>query len=147
MGRFLFINGPNLNLLGERETSIYGEVSLVEMEKKLKSLGENDKVEVLFFQSNEEGKLIDRIHRAKDEKIKCIIINAGAYTHTSIAIRDALLGVKIPFVEVHISNIYKREKFRSHSYLSDIADGVISGFGYLSYELAYIYALKRYGKV
>lgn len=139
--KILVLNGPNLNMLGERETSIYGKVSLGEIEKRLKdsSLGN----EIMFFQSNHEGAIIDRLHRAFDEKIGYIILNAGAYAHTSIALRDALLAVKIPFIEVHITNVYSREEYRKTSYISDIAEGVISGFKDAGYIMALGYILSK----
>lgn len=140
--KILVLNGPNLNMLGERETSIYGKVSLGKIEKRLKdsSLGN----EIMFFQSNHEGAIIDRIHKAFEEKIGYIILNAGAYAHTSIALRDALLAVKIPFIEVHITNVYAREEYRKTSYISDIAEGVISGFKDTGYSMALGYILSKY---
>jgi len=132
--KILIINGPNLNMLGIREKSIYGDRGfddyLVNLQTKF--LG----TDLVYFQSNSEGELVSAIQRAYLDKVDAIVINAGAYTHTSIAIRDALLAVKIPFVEVHISNVFAREEFRHKSYLSDIAMGVISGFGLYSYDLA-----------
>jgi len=132
--KILIINGPNLNMLGIREKSIYGDRGfddyLVNLQTKF--LG----TDLVYFQSNSEGELVSAIQRAYFDKVDAIVINAGAYTHTSIAIRDALLAVKIPFVEVHISNVFAREEFRHKSYLSDIAMGVISGFGLYSYDLA-----------
>ena len=131
--KLLVINGPNLNMLGQRESGHYGSLTLAEINGKLveKSAG---KADLEFFQSNHEGEIVDKIHRSGS--FKGIIINAGAYTHTSIAIRDALLAVKIPFIEVHLSNVYSRESFRHTSFLSDIAKGVIAGFGWMSYSLA-----------
>ena len=136
MPKVLVINGPNLNLLGTREPHIYGSTTLADVENGLRSQGEALGVEVLCFQSNHEGAIVDRIHAAHTEGVGWILINAGAYTHTSVAIRDALAGVAIPFVEVHISNVHKREAFRHHSYLSDIAEAVMVGFGTQGYGLA-----------
>ena len=136
MPKVLVINGPNLNLLGTREPHIYGSTTLADVEAGLRAQGEALGVEVLCFQSNHEGAIVDRIHAAHTEGVGWILINAGAYTHTSVAIRDALAGVAIPFVEVHISNVHKREAFRHHSYLSDIAEAVMVGFGTQGYGLA-----------
>ena len=132
---FLLINGPNLNLLGQREVGIYGEISLDSIEGALREKAKLEDVQIEFFQSNFEGALVDRIHQALGKE-DGILINAGAYTHTSIAIRDALLGVAIPYVEVHLSNIYSREEFRHKSFLSDKALGLVCGFGPNSYQLA-----------
>lgn len=140
--KILVINGPNLNMLGEREKDLYGKLSLGGIEKKIKEAA-GSKHELLFFQSNHEGALIDRIHRAFDESVDSIIINAGGLTHTSIALRDALLAVNIDFVEVHITNIFAREYYRKESYLSDIAIGVISGFQAEGYLMALGYLLTR----
>ena len=142
--KILVLNGPNLNLLGSRQPELYGAVSLKEIEKSLKQLASKLGVELEFFQSNSEGELVDKIQSAFGS-CQGILINAGAYTHTSIAIRDALLAVKIPFVEVHLSNIFSREQFRHHSYLSDIALGVVCGFGANSYLLG-LEALVEYLK-
>jgi len=142
--KILVLNGPNLNLLGARQPELYGAVSLKEIEESLKQLASKLGVELEFFQSNSEGELVDKIQSAF-ESCQGILINAGAYTHTSIAIRDALLAVKIPFVEVHLSNIFSREQFRHHSYLSDIALGVVCGFGANSYLLG-LEALVEYLK-
>jgi len=142
--KILVLNGPNLNLLGTRQPELYGAVSLKEIEKSLKQLASKLGVELEFFQSNSEGELVDKIQSALG-KYQGILINAGAYTHTSIAIRDALLAVKIPFVEVHLSNIFQRESFRHHSFLSDLALGVICGFGARSYFLG-LEALVEYLK-
>lgn len=136
MPKVLVINGPNLNLLGTREPHIYGSTTLADVENGLRVQGEALGVELLCFQSNHEGAIVDRIHAARAEGVGWILINAGAYTHTSVAIRDALAGVAIPFVEVHISNVHKREAFRHHSYLSDIAVAVMVGFGTQGYGLA-----------
>ena len=136
MPKVLVINGPNLNLLGTREPHIYGSTTLADVENGLRAQGEALGVEVLCFQSNHEGAIVDRIHAARTEGVGWILINAGAYTHTSVAIRDALAGVAIPFVEVHISNVHKREAFRHHSWLSDVAEAVMVGFGTQGYGLA-----------
>lgn len=130
----LVLHGPNLNLLGLREPEIYGSLTLEQIDRLLKQKGEQLQVSVDCLQSNHEGALVDAIHKAR-EKYQGIIINAGAYTHTSVAIRDAIVGVQIPTVEVHLSNIYTREKFRHHSYIAPVAIGQISGFGVNSYLL------------
>ena len=133
----LIINGPNLNMLGTREPDIYGIETLGQIEAKCTSWGENYNLHVNFFQSNDEGKIVDLIQRAP-ENYSAIIINAGAYTHTSIAIHDALKGCDLPIIEVHLSNIFKRESFRHNSYISGTAEGLICGFGSESYHLAII---------
>ena len=143
MSNFLLINGPNLNLLGTREPSIYGTLTLPQLEAQLVHHAGNLGHTLRHFQSNHEGALIDRIHAAKQEGMAGIVINAGAYTHTSIALRDALMAVNIPFVEVHLSNVYARESFRQHSYLSSVAKGIIIGLGPNGYRLA-ISALHEY---
>ncbi len=129
------INGPNLNLLGDREPDIYGEKSLDRLHRDLSQQADSLNVGLTHFQSNSEGGLVDYIHSLRG-KADAIIINAGAYTHTSVALLDALKGVAIPFIEVHLSNIYRRERFRHHSYLAAAAVGQISGFGTTGYELA-----------
>jgi 3-dehydroquinate dehydratase-2 len=131
----LMINGPNLNLVGKREPSIYGSQTLEDIQEELLTLASELDANLKFFQSNSEGEMIDCIHNNVGS-IDGILINAGAYTHTSIALRDALLGVSIPYVEVHLSNIYSREEFRHKSFLSDKALGLVCGFGANSYELA-----------
>ena len=131
----LLINGPNLNLLGKREPEIYGNKTLKDIEKELCDVAINKEINLECFQSNHEGQIVDKI-QSSAQHINGIIINAGAFTHTSIAIRDALIGSRIPFVEVHISNIFNREEFRKESYLTDKAIGIISGFGISSYFLA-----------
>jgi 3-dehydroquinate dehydratase-2 len=136
MSKVLVINGPNLNLLGKREPEIYGRETLADIEAMLDAQARAAGHEVVCFQSNAEHELIDRIHAAMEEDIAHIIINAGAYTHTSIALRDALVASGIPFTEVHISDVYAREKFRHHSYLSDVATNVIVGKGVKGYTLA-----------
>jgi len=144
MSKFMLLNGPNLNLLGSREPEIYGSVTLEEIEKKLYSKASASGQELICYQSNAEHDLVEQIHLAKKEDVKFIIFNPGAFTHSSIAIRDALSGVSIPFIEVHISNIYSREDFRQKSFLSDIAEGVISGLGVEGYELALDSGIKKY---
>lgn len=132
--KILVIHGPNLNLLGEREREIYGKSTLEEINKKLENFAKNKNVQLKIFQSNSEGEIVEIIQRER-KWADGILINPAAYTHTSIAIRDVLLAVKIPTVEVHLSNIYKREEFRRHSLISDIVEGVITGFGENSYLL------------
>ena len=129
------LNGPNLNLLGQREPEIYGRTTLPEIEAMVRDAAREHGAQVEWFQSNHEGALVERVHAARAEQVDFIVINAGAYTHTSVALRDALAGVAIPFIEVHISNVHKREPFRHHSYLADRAVGVVSGFGANSYRL------------
>ncbi|MBN1898875.1 MAG: type II 3-dehydroquinate dehydratase [Spirochaetes bacterium] len=138
MKKILIVNGPNLNLLGTREPDKYGQVTLEEIEKKMKEYGKGKNLRLEFFQSNSEGEIIDCIQK-KAADINFLIINPGAYTHTSVAIRDTILGVKISTIEVHLSNIYSREEFRRKSLISDIALGVISGFGWYGYLLALDY--------
>jgi 3-dehydroquinate dehydratase-2 len=137
----LVIHGPNLNLLGTRETDLYGSLTLDDINGKLKALGNELGVSVSFYQSNSEGDLVNTIQGAL-EKCDAIVINPGAYTHTSIALRDALLGVNIPTIEVHLSNIYRREEFRKKSMLADVAVGQITGFGVDSYLLGLRAAVK-----
>jgi 3-dehydroquinate dehydratase-2 len=132
----LVLQGPNLNLLGMREPEVYGATTLQQIHDHLQQVASQLQIHLETFQSNSEGTLIDRIHAAKQDKVQFILINPGAFTHTSVAIRDALAGVSIPFIEVHLSNIYQRESFRHHSFLSDIAVGVICGLGAHGYELA-----------
>jgi len=143
MATLLVLHGPNLNLLGTREPAHYGRTSLDTINKHLDAIATAAGHQLATFQSNAEHGLIDRIHAAGDEGIAFIIINPGAFTHTSVALRDALLAVQIPFIEVHLSNIYKREDFRQRSYFSDVAVGVISGLGDQSYELALQAALRH----
>ena len=138
----LVINGPNLNLLGTREPEIYGKESLSDIERSLKDLSDKNNIEIKFIQSNAEHEIIDSIQNAKSEATKFIIINPGPLTHTSIALRDTFLSVQIPFIEIHISNIHKREEFRKKSYLSDISNGVIVGCGTRGYEYALQEAIK-----
>ncbi|MBT8634461.1 type II 3-dehydroquinate dehydratase [Polynucleobacter paneuropaeus] len=142
----LVVQGPNLNLLGTREPEVYGKTTLEDIHQKLGQLANSHSVNLDTYQSNHEGELIDRIQNAKQESVDFIIINPGAFTHTSVALRDVLAGVAIPFIEVHLSNIHQREEFRKHSYLSDIATGVICGLGALGYELAMTAAIARIQK-
>ena len=142
----LVIQGPNLNLLGTREPDVYGKTTLEDIHQKLGELAKAQSVELSTYQSNHEGELIDRIQKAKQDGVDFIIINPGAFTHTSVALRDVLAGVAIPFTEVHLSNIHQREEFRKHSYLSDIATGVICGLGAIGYELALQAAIARLQK-
>jgi len=137
------LHGPNLNLLGTREPEIYGTATLADIDRTLTQQAQAAGHQLKTFQSNAEHELIDRVHRAKPEGSAFILINPGAFTHTSIALRDALLGVQIPFIELHLSNVHAREPFRRHSYLSDVAVGVICGFGAKSYELALQAAMAR----
>jgi len=132
----LVLQGPNLNLLGTREPEVYGATTLQQIHDHLQLVASQLQINLDTFQSNSEGLLIDRIHAARQNNVQFILINPGAFTHTSVAIRDALAGVSIPFIEVHLSNIYQRESFRHHSFLSDIAVGVICGLGAHGYELA-----------
>ena len=133
--KVLVVHGPNLNRLGKREPAVYGQDTLADIDARLVALGDALNVTVETYQSNWEGALIDRVHRAGDEGFGGIVINPGGLTHTSVALRDALLAVALPFVEVHLSNVHAREPFRRHSYFSDAAVGVVTGFGAQSYEL------------
>ena len=144
MKSFLLLNGPNLNLLGKRETEIYGENSLEEIETNLVEIAKENKVTLHTFQSNAEHELVNRIQSGKEEDVACILFNPGAFTHTSVALRDAILGVDIPFIEIHISNIFNRETFREKSYFSDIAVGIISGFGEKGYKAALEMAIEKF---
>ncbi|MDE1546380.1 type II 3-dehydroquinate dehydratase [Dechloromonas agitata] len=141
--RFLVLHGPNLNLLGTREPEHYGRVTLSDINMALARMAEAASVELEAFQSNHEGALIERIHAAREQGVRAIIINPAAYTHTSVALRDALAAVVIPFVEVHLSNVHAREAFRHHSYFSDLAVGVICGLGHQGYLLALEYLLNQ----
>lgn len=143
MKRILLLQGPNLNLLGTREPHIYGATTLSDIESQLSPIAERAGFTLEQLQSNAEHVLIDRIHAAREDGTAYILINPGGFTHTSVAIRDALAGVDIPFIEVHISNVHAREPFRQHSYLSDIAQGVICGLGVQGYELALQAAMKQ----
>jgi 3-dehydroquinate dehydratase II len=136
MARLLLLNGPNLNLLGTREPSVYGTETLEAIEARAAAVARESGHELVAFQSNAEHELIERVHRARSEQVGCLIVNPGAFTHTSIALRDALLATGLPFIEVHLSNPHAREAFRRQSYFSDIALGVISGFGAFGYEMA-----------
>jgi len=143
MATLLVLHGPNLNLLGKREPEIYGSVTLDEINQQLSATAQQAGHTLSAMQSNAEHELIDRIHAAQREGVDFILINPAAFTHTSVALRDTLAGVNIPFIELHLSNVYAREEFRQHSFLSDIALGVISGFGAESYQLALAAALKQ----
>ena len=143
MAKILLLNGPNLNLLGTREPQVYGHDTLADVEAAAKALGQSRKAVVECFQSNHEGALIDRIHAARLDATGYIVINPGGLTHTSVALRDALAGVAIPFIEVHVSNVHGREAFRQHSFLSGIAAGVIVGFGVAGYAMAVNAAIDR----
>jgi 3-dehydroquinate dehydratase-2 len=136
MTEILVLNGPNLNLLGEREPEVYGTTTLNDILRRLEQCAAELSVGLQNYQTNSEAEMIERIHCAKKEGIDFFIINPGAFTHTSIALRDAFLGIEVPFIEIHISNVFAREEFRKKSYLSDIAVGVISGMGAHGYELA-----------
>jgi 3-dehydroquinate dehydratase II len=136
MNKILILNGPNLNLLGTREPQVYGHTTLADVEAQMAQLAAERGVETECFQSNHEGALIDRIHAARTQGVGYIVINPGGLTHTSVALRDALAGVAIPFIEVHISNVHKREEFRHHSYLSGLAEAVLCGFGTSGYAMA-----------
>ena len=139
----LVIHGPNLNLLGKREPEVYGYLTLEDINQQLTAQAEKATLQLDTFQSNWEGAIVDRIHQAQTEGVKFIIINPAALTHTSVALRDALLGVAIPFIEVHLSNVHARESFRHHSYLSDKAIGVICGLGAKGYSCALDYAIEK----
>lgn len=141
--KILLLNGPNLNLLGTREPHIYGYETLKDVESKAVSQASSLGHELLYFQTNHEGNMVDRIHQARDEKIDAIVINPAAFTHTSVALRDALSGVSIPFIEVHISNVHQREEFRHKSFLSDKAVAVICGLGTFGYKAAIEFVLEH----
>ena len=143
--RILLLNGPNLNMLGAREPKHYGSISLESIEEKIQTLATQHNVKVECFQANSEEKLINKIHESFHQ-IDFILINPAAYTHTSVALRDALLAVSIPFVEIHLSNVHKREPFRHHSYFSDVAEGVICGLGAKGYEFAFLFAIDYLAK-
>jgi 3-dehydroquinate dehydratase-2 len=143
MARFLLINGPNLNLLGKREPEIYGATSLGEIEASLSAQAVRHGHTLDCFQSNAEYELVERVQRASEEDLAGIVINPAALGHSSIALRDALLATGVPFIEIHISNIFARETFRHHTYLSDVASGVIVGFGVRGYELALSAAIEN----
>ena len=139
----LVLHGPNLNLLGTREPAVYGSVTLPDIDRELTQIAKEAGASLQTLQSNHEGVLIDRVHAARTDGTDFIVINPGAFTHTSVALRDAIAGVAIPFVEVHLSNVHRREPFRHHSYFSDLAEGVISGLGAQGYSLALKFALAR----
>jgi 3-dehydroquinate dehydratase-2 len=143
MARVLLLNGPNLNLLGTREPAVYGTDTLESIEQRAVAVAREAGHELIAYQSNAEHELIERIQRAPSEGIAIVIFNPGAFTHTSIALRDALLAAHLPFIELHLSNTQSREPFRRHSYFSDIAVGVIAGFGAFGYELAVRAAAQR----
>jgi 3-dehydroquinate dehydratase II len=143
MARVLLLNGPNLNLLGSREPELYGTDTLASIEERLRKLAAEAGHELMAFQSNAEHELIERVHAAPQSGIGFLIFNPGAFSHTSLALRDALLGVRLPFIEVHLSNPYARESFRKHSYFSDIAIGCIVGLGPLGYDLALRAAIRK----
>ena len=143
MAQLLVLNGPNLNLLGTREPEHYGTTRLEDIQARLEELARASKHVVTFFQSNAEHELVERVHRAIKDGVAFIILNPAAYTHTSVALRDALAASRIPFIEVHLSNIHGRERFRRHSYFSDIAVGVISGLGAQGYALALQAAIEQ----
>jgi len=141
--RILVLNGPNLNLLGTREPAIYGGRTLAQIEAELSDVASKYSADIAFFQNNHEGALIDRIHVARTDGTSFLIVNAGAFTHTSIALRDALAAVALPFIEVHLSNVHRREEFRHRSLLADLAVGTIVGLGAAGYRYALEYALSE----
>ncbi|OGI49883.1 MAG: type II 3-dehydroquinate dehydratase [Candidatus Muproteobacteria bacterium RIFCSPHIGHO2_02_FULL_65_16] len=143
MAKLLVLNGPNLNLLGEREPEHYGAATLDEINGRLRRQAEAAGHQIDFFQSNAEHELVERVQQAMKQKVAFVIVNPAAYTHTSVALRDALAATRIPFIEVHLSNVHAREPFRQHSYFSDIAIGVISGLGAQGYELALSAVIER----
>ena len=136
MAKLLVLNGPNLNLLGTREPEVYGSTTLDDIRQHCERWALAHNHELNFLQSNAEFELVEQIHRARSQQVAFIVINPAAFTHTSVALRDALLGVAIPFIELHLSNVFSREAFRHHSYFSDVAVGVMCGFGWFGYELA-----------
>jgi 3-dehydroquinate dehydratase-2 len=146
MARLLLLNGPNLGQLGRREPGIYGTTSLADIESQLRARASAAGHDLDAFQSDSEAQLIQRVHAARDEGVAVILFNPAAFTHTSIALRDALLAVKVPFIELHLSNVAAREAFRHHSYFADIALGTIAGFGAASYELALEAAIRHLNK-
>jgi len=141
VAKILVLNGPNLNLLGQREPSLYGATTLADIESKLRTTAQQHGCELVCLQSNSEAALVERIHQAVEEGVDFILINPAAFTHTSIALRDALLATAIPFIEIHLSNVQAREDFRQRSYFSDVARGTITGLGAIGYELALTAAL------
>lgn len=144
--KFLLLQGPNLNLLGQREPEIYGSTTLDDIHQSLVAYAKQHDVELSTFQSNWEGAIIDRVHQALHEDIELILINPAGLTHTSVALRDALLGVAIPFIEIHLSNIHARETFRHHSYFSDKAIAVICGLGAFGYRTALDYGIHQFNR-
>lgn len=143
MARLLLINGPNLGLLGLREPEIYGADTLADIESRLKQSAKQQGHNLQCYQSDAEHELVRRIHAARDEGVELILLNPAAFTHTSIALRDALLAVSIPFIEIHLSNVAAREDFRHRSFFSDVALGTVAGFGVASYELALVAATRH----
>jgi 3-dehydroquinate dehydratase II len=143
MSRLLVLHGPNLNLLGTREPDVYGRVTLADIDRALTDKASAAGAELSTFQSNHEGALVDRIQAARNEAVDFVLINPAAYTHTSVAIRDALAGIDLPFVEIHLSNVHRREAFRHHSYFSDLAVAVVCGMGWKGYLYALDFALER----
>jgi 3-dehydroquinate dehydratase-2 len=143
MKNIILLNGPNLNLLGNREKDIYGSKTLEEIENELIEIASSHSINLECFQSNAEHELVDKIQEAKKNNVECILFNPGAFTHTSVALRDAVLGVAIPMIEIHISNIFGRESFREKSYFSDISVGTISGFGEKGYAAALDLAIDK----
>lgn len=143
MKKILVVHGPNLNLLGSREPDVYGRVTLEEINQRLQQLAKAGGAELQPFQSNAEGALVERVQQARQDGTHFILINPAAYTHTSVALRDALAAVAIPFIEIHISNVHAREAFRKESYFSDLAVGIVSGLGVMGYELALQFALHQ----
>jgi len=141
--KILLLNGPNLNMLGTREPEIYGSLSLSDIENKMQAIAQTNSVDLVSFQSNAEHEIIDRVQAASNDNTNFILINPAAFTHTSVAIRDALASVQIPFIEIHLSNPHAREAFRKHSYFSDLAVGIIAGFGVDSYLMALESAIKK----
>ncbi|MSQ59608.1 MAG: type II 3-dehydroquinate dehydratase [Betaproteobacteria bacterium] len=146
LSKVLVLNGPNLNLLGTREPGLYGQVTLESIRIRLMELAEEAGISLQFLQSNSELVLIERIHLAQTDGTQFIIINPAAFTHTSVALRDALAAVKLPFIEVHLSNVFAREPFRHHSYFTDLAVGMVCGLGAKGYELALDYALSHHSR-
>lgn len=142
MKKILLLNGPNLNLLGKREPSVYGSTTLTQLEERIIALGSSHDTEIICFQSNHEGELIDAIHKANETESAGIILNPGAFTHYSYAIRDAIAGIQVPVIEVHISNVHAREPFRHTSVIAPVTAGQIIGLGMIGYELAFHALLK-----
>jgi len=147
VAKILVLHGPNLNLLGEREPEVYGRTTLAQIDADLAAIAQASGNQVAAFQSNAEDKLIERVHQARTDGTAIILINPAGFTHTSVALRDALAAVSIPFIEVHLSNVHAREAFRRHSYFSDLAVGIIAGFGADSYKFALQAALARLARI